>query len=70
VLDALRGDQRPKLILWGDSDPVLPLRTGERFAQALGTGIDHVIADAAHFLQEDAGPQIGRLIADWLASAP
>jgi haloalkane dehalogenase len=69
VLDALRGDQRPKLILWADSDPVLPLRTGRRFAEALGTAIDHVIADASHFLQEDAGAEIGALIADWLPSA-
>jgi haloalkane dehalogenase len=68
VLDALRGDQRPKLILWADSDPVLPLRTGRRFAKALGTAIDHVIADASHFLQEDAGAEIGALIADWLPS--
>ena len=51
-----------------DSDPVLPLETGERFAAALGARIDHVIADAGHFLQEDAGPHIGSLVADWLAS--
>jgi haloalkane dehalogenase len=66
VLESLRGDVRPKLVLWADSDPVLPLHTGERFAQALGTEIHHVIGDASHFLQEDAGPEIGRLIADWL----
>ncbi len=66
ILEALREDQRPKLMLWADSDPVLPLATGERFAAALGTQIDHVIADASHFLQEDAGAEIGRLIADWL----
>jgi haloalkane dehalogenase len=69
VLDALRGDERPKLLLWADSDPVLTLQTGERFAAALGTELDHVIADASHFLQEDQGPEIGRLIADWLGSA-
>ena len=28
VLEALRSDQRPKLVLWADSDPVLPLATG------------------------------------------
>jgi haloalkane dehalogenase len=66
VLEALRSDTRPKLILWGDSDPVLPLETGQRFAAALGTEIDHVIADASHYLQEDAGTEIGALIADWL----
>ncbi len=68
VLEALRGDQRPKLILWADSDPVLPLETGRKFAAALGSDVAHVIEDASHFLQEDAGEQIGGLIADWLRS--
>jgi haloalkane dehalogenase len=66
VLEALRGDRRPKLVIWADSDPVLPLKTGHRLAEALGTEVAHVIEDASHFLQEDAGPQIGGLIADWL----
>jgi len=43
-------------------------RQDSGFAAALGTEIDHVIADASHFLQEDAGPQIGELIAGWLTS--
>jgi haloalkane dehalogenase len=68
VLDALREDDRPTLMLWADKDPVLPLKTGERFASAIGAEPPHVIENASHFLQEDAGPQIGRLIADWLAS--
>ncbi len=70
VLDALREDSRPKLFLWADSDPVLPLEAGRRFAAALGGEIDHVIAGASHFLQEDAGAEIGWLIAAWLASNP
>jgi len=68
VLDAMQADGRPKLVLWADSDPVIPLDVGRRFAQALGTEVEHVIADASHFLQEDAGAEIGRLIADWLDS--
>jgi haloalkane dehalogenase len=68
VLDALREDSRPKLVLWADSDPVLPVSTGERFAEALGTQVAHVIPDASHFLQEDAGEVIGRHIADWLTA--
>jgi haloalkane dehalogenase len=69
VLAALRADARPKLFLWADSDPVLPLSTGRQFAAAVGGGdIDHVIGDAGHFLQEDAGSRIGALIADWLSS--
>lgn len=66
VLAALREDTRDKLVLWGDADPVLPLETGQRFARAIGTEVAHVISDAGHFLQEDAGPQVGALIANWL----
>ncbi len=69
VLEELRGDERPTLMLWADSDPVLPLATGERFAEALGQPVPRTIADASHFLQEDQGPLIGNLIADWLTSA-
>jgi len=68
VLDALRSDARPKLLLWADRDPVIPLEVGRRFAAALGTEIDQVISDAGHFLHEDAGPAIGAAIADWLSS--
>lgn len=67
VLDALKDDRRPTLMLWADSDPVLPLSTGERFAEAIGREAPQVIENASHFLQEDAGPQIGALIADWLS---
>lgn len=67
VLDALKDDKRPTLMLWADSDPVLPLSTGERFAEAIGREAPQVIENASHFLQEDAGPQIGALIADWLS---
>jgi haloalkane dehalogenase len=68
VLDALGEDSRPKLFLWADSDPIIPLATGHRFAAALGGQVDHVITDASHFLQEDAGADIGTRIADWLRS--
>jgi haloalkane dehalogenase len=66
VHDALKGDRRPSLLLWADSDPVLPLSTGERFAESIGRPAPRTIPDASHFLQEDQGPLIGALIADWL----
>lgn len=68
VLDALREDQRPTLMLWADSDPVLPFSVGERFAHAIGREAPRMIEGASHFLQEDKGPEIGVLIADWLTS--
>ena len=60
---AVRPIRGPKLFLWADSDPVIPLDTGHRFAAALGGSVDHVIPDASHFLQEDAGELIGSHIA-------
>ncbi|QEC46906.1 alpha/beta fold hydrolase [Baekduia soli] len=69
VLDAMRADTRPKLVLWADQDPVLPLEGGRAFAKALGAPEPEVIAGAAHFLQEDAGAAIGQRIAAWLGDA-
>jgi haloalkane dehalogenase len=66
VLDALKSDTRPTLMLWADSDPVLTLETGRRFAAAIGRDEPEIIENASHFLQEDAGPQIGARIAEWL----
>jgi haloalkane dehalogenase len=68
VLDDLRNDRRPTLMLWADSDPVLPLSTGERFAAAIGRDTPRTIENASHFLQEDQGPLIGGLIAEWLSA--
>jgi pimeloyl-ACP methyl ester carboxylesterase len=39
---------------------------GERFCEAIGAPPPRLIEGASHFLQEDAGEQIGRLIAEWL----
>lgn len=66
VLAELKGDERPTLMLWADSDPVLPLSTGERFAAAIGQPPPRTIPDASHFLQEDQGELIGGLIGEWL----
>ncbi len=68
VLEALKADDRPALVLWADSDPIIPLKTGVRFAEAIGAPEPGVIPDAAHFLQEDQGEEIGRRIAAWLTS--
>ena len=66
VLDSLRDDRRPTLMLWADSDPIIPPATGERFAEAIGRDRPRAIENASHFLQEDQGPLIGGLIAEWL----
>jgi haloalkane dehalogenase len=70
VADALREDERPVLLMWGDSDPALPLDPVGRTVQTLlGTAEAlTVIHDGGHFLQEDQGHEIGALIADWLVN--
>ena len=44
------------------------LDTGRRFAELCAFPEPEVIANASHFLQEDAGEQIGRRIAEWLGA--
>ncbi len=68
VLEALKADTRPMLMLWGAEDPVVPLKTGRRFAEVLGRPEPEVIEDASHFLQEDQGALIGARIVEWLSS--
>jgi haloalkane dehalogenase len=66
VLEALRTDERPKLHLWADGDPIIPFKVGERFAEAINADPPEKIENASHFLQEDAGGEIGARIAEWL----
>jgi haloalkane dehalogenase len=68
TLQALRDDDRPTLMLWADSDPILPITTGERFASAIGQPPPRVIEGASHFLQEDRGEELGAIVAEWLVS--
>jgi haloalkane dehalogenase len=68
TLDALRDDTRPMLVLWADSDPIIPPKVGARFAEAVGAPEPEIIENASHFLFEDQGPLIGRRIAEWLAA--
>ncbi len=67
VLEALREGRRAKLCLWADSDPIIPFEVGERFAAAINAEPPEKIANASHFLQEDAGEEIGARIAGWLS---
>jgi haloalkane dehalogenase len=68
VLDALPGLDVPKFVLWADKDPILSLDIGTRFAASIGAPEPEVVEDASHFLQEDAGEEIGRRVAAWLTS--
>lgn len=60
VQDALSRWSKPVLVAFSDSDPVFPYpQSGEVFTRLLPTAGEQVrIEGAAHFLQEDRGPQI------------
>jgi haloalkane dehalogenase len=60
VQEALAGWDKPALVAFSDSDPVFPYpQSGEVFTSLLPTAGEQVrIEGAAHFLQEDRGPQI------------
>jgi haloalkane dehalogenase len=68
VVEALTRETRPALLLWADSDPALPLEPVGRLVQSILPTADGltVIEDASHFLQEDQGERIGRIVAEWL----
>jgi haloalkane dehalogenase len=67
VRDAMVTDERPKLLIWADGDPIIPLAAGRRIAELLGADPPAVIPQASHFLQEDGGEELGRRIAAWVS---
>jgi pimeloyl-ACP methyl ester carboxylesterase len=67
-MEALPALDVPKLVLWADKDPILTAETGRRFAAAIGAPEPEFVENASHFLQEDAGEEIGQRIAAWLKS--
>ena len=67
--EALSRWEKRALVLWSDSDPIFPPRVAERFGALIpGAGEPQLVANAGHFLQEDAGGEIGERIAAWLSS--
>jgi haloalkane dehalogenase len=67
--EAMAASDRPALVLWADSDPVLSLDVGRKLAEQVGWPEPEVIAEASHFLQEDQGQMIGERIAAWIGPA-
>jgi haloalkane dehalogenase len=60
---------RPALVFFSDSDPIFSPRVAERIAQLIPDAeLQEPVAGAGHFLQEDAGEEVGQRIADWLKS--
>jgi pimeloyl-ACP methyl ester carboxylesterase len=57
----------PTLLLWGDSDPISPIRVGERLASLLPNAHLHIVQGGDHDLAETHAAAIGPLIDKHLA---
>lgn len=67
VREQLRRWEKPALVLFSDSDPVFSTRVAERFSELIPGALPaETVANAGHFLQEDAGEEIAGRIVDFL----
>jgi len=57
----------PVLIVWGDQDAWLDRTTAERLRHEIPHADLHVVADAGHFVMEDAPAPVGQLLAEFFA---
>jgi haloalkane dehalogenase len=69
VREKLSRWDRPALVFFSDSDPIFSPRVAERIAELIpGAELQEPVAGAGHFLQEDAGEEVGQRVAAWLKS--
>lgn len=70
--EVLRHFDRPFLCAFSDGDPMTAGGDRAFLSEVPGTaGQDHVtIAGAAHFLQEDQGPTVAKVIVDFIVATP
>jgi len=69
VREKLAAWDRPALVFFSDSDPIFSPRVAERLAGLIPNAeLQQPVAGAGHFLQEDAGEEVGQRIAGWLKS--
>ncbi|HEV8251076.1 MAG TPA: haloalkane dehalogenase [Gaiellaceae bacterium] len=70
VREALSRWEKPALVLFSDSDTVFSPQVAERFARLIPGALPaETVADAGHFLQEDAGEEIAARIVRFLQQA-
>jgi haloalkane dehalogenase len=70
VRDALTRWAKPALVLFSDTDPIFSPRVAERFSQLIPGALPaETVANAGHFLQEDAGEEIAARIVRFLGDS-
>ena len=70
--EVLQRWDRPFLVAFSDLDPITGAMGPVLRKLVPGTqGLEHpVVAGAGHFLQEDAGTELGRIVADFVSGSP
>lgn len=69
VLERLGSWDRPAQVLFSSADPIFTTSVGEGLAAHIpGAGALETIDEAGHFLQEDAGEEVGAAITAFLAA--
>lgn len=67
--EAMTQWEKPVLVAFSDSDPIFPMRAGERLAERIPGARTFVpVENASHFLQEDRGEFIADAIVEFLKS--
>jgi haloalkane dehalogenase len=61
--------EKPALVLFSDSDPIFPVRAGERMAERIPGARFVTIEGGSHFLQEDRGESVAEEIVSFLATS-
>ena len=69
VREALTRWEKPALVLFSDSDPIFSPRVAERLAELIPGALPaETVANAGHFLQEDAGEEVAARIVEFLGA--
>ena len=67
VREALKGWEKPALVLFGDSDPIFRPEVAESISRLIPGALPaETIANAGHFVQEDAGEEAAERIVRFL----
>ncbi len=67
IREALKAWEKPTLVLFGDSDPIFPPQVAEGIAGLIPGALPaETIANAGHFVQEEAGEEVAARIVRFL----
>ena len=65
--EALRGFDRPALVLWADGDRIFPRDHGRRLADLLPQGRFELVADSRTFIPEEQPERLVARVREFLA---